>query len=277
MRIELHSHTFYSYQTKVLYDGTCSPEEMVKAGSSLGLGAMAITDHDSFEGATKAMKFQKKYGIIVIPGEEVTTADGHCLAIGISEAVKSGLTIEETLDKIHQQSGIAISSHPFDIKKDGLGKKSKLCDAMEAFNALNVDRISNNRARNFAFDHGVPAVAGSDAHHTSMIGLGTIETNADSIDGIIQAIRKNRFEIITQYPSIKTIMNFAVLRLKLSYDYTNNYIEENYSFPKRQIAKKLLGTVNKSPGKIDYVFKCMAYAGFASVLTYSAARRVLHL
>ncbi len=275
MRIELHSHTHHSHQSKVFYDGTCPPQDMVKTASRLGLGAIGITDHDSVRGAHEAKKFQKKYNIMVIPGEEVTTADGHCLALGIEEVVKPGMPIEETIDRIHAQGGIAVSSHPFDIKHDGLREKSRLCDALEAFNALNLDRLANIKARNFAAENGVPGVAGSDAHHTTMIGHGNIEANADSIDGILKAVRKHRFQTIMRYPSVKTVMNYAVLRLKMSYDFTSDYIEKNYSFPKRQIAKNLLGMVNRSPGKIDYMFKGMAYMSFAGILTYSAARHAI--
>lgn len=275
MRVELHSHTFHSYGTKVLYDGTCRPEEMVRAASRLGLGAMAVTDHDSMAGVKEAKKHQKKYNIIVIPGEEVTTVDGHCLALGIQETVKRGLSIEETIDSIHQQAGIAVSSHPFDIKHDGLREKSRLCDAIEIFNALNLDRLSNSRARNFASLHRKPGTAGSDAHHTSMLGNGTVSVKADDIDGILKAVKKGRTELAIRYPSIKEVMNLAVIRLSMSYDYTYNYIEKNYSFPKRQIARNLLGMVHGSPGKIDYLFRGMAYMSFAGVLAYSACRRAV--
>ncbi len=272
MLAELHSHTHHSHQKKVFYDGTCPPEDMVRVASRLGLGAMAITDHDSLRGAQEARKFQKKYNIMVIPGEEVTTADGHCVALGISEVVPPGLSIEETVDKIHQQGGIAISSHPFDIKHDGLREKALACDALEAFNALNMDRLANMRARSFALENKMPGVAGSDAHHTSMLGHGNIEVKADDVDGILKAIRKGRFDRVTRYPSVRTVMNYAVLRLKLSYDYTSNYIDDHYSFPKRQIARNLLGMVRQSPGKVDYMFRGMAYISFAGVIAYSAFR-----
>ncbi len=275
IKIELHSHTYHSHQSKVFYDGTCPPQDMVKTASQLGLGAIAITDHDSLRGAQEARKFAKKHNIIVIPGEEVTTADGHCLALGIQEVVRPGMPIEETLDNIHQQGGIAISSHPFDIKHDGLREKSRLCDALEAFNALNLDRLANIKAARFAAENKIPGTAGSDAHHTTMIGHGNIIANAHDQDSILKAIKKNKFQLATKYPSVKTVMNYAVLRLKMSYDFTSDYIENNYSFPKRQIAKNLLGMVNRSPGKIDYIFKGMAYMSFAGILTYSAAKHAI--
>ncbi len=272
MLIELHSHTHYSHQKKIFYDGTCTPQEMVSAAKKLGLGALAITDHDSMEGVLQAMKIGKKFGIIIIPGEEISTLDGHCLALGISEAITPHKSLEDTIDNIHSQGGLAVSSHPFDIKKDGLREMSRLCDAIEVFNALNIDRITNNAARNFAKIHGLIGTAGSDAHHTSMIGWGTIAADAHDAEGILKSIRKNSFHLAVKYPPVRIVMNYAILRMKMSYDYTSAYIEKNYPFPKKQIARSLLGMVNKSPGKIDYMFRGMAYASFAGIFAYSAIR-----
>jgi predicted metal-dependent phosphoesterase TrpH len=273
MLVELHSHTNHSLQKKIIFDGTCSPKAMVSHAKHIGLGAIAITDHDIFSGALEAKKLGKRLDILVIPGEEISTKDGHCLALGLSDIIPPDRTIEETIDFIHQQGAIAISSHPFDIKSDGLGTKARLCDAMEVFNALNVDRLTNNAARNFAKKHGLIGTAGSDAHHTSMLGKGLITTEANDVDGIIKNIRKSRFSLQVKYPDIDTIMRYALLRLKLSHEYTSGYIEGNYSFPKKQLAQKLLSVAVRSPGKVDYVFRAMAYASFASIVTYSAMMR----
>lgn len=277
MLIELHSHTYYSQGEKVFYDGTCSPEDMIRHAKSLGIGALGITDHDSIKGAEEGKKLEKKYGIIIIPGEEITTNDGHCLALGINERIKPGLEIEETIDAIHTQGGIAISPHPFDIKNDGLKEKARFCDAVEVFNALSIDRLSNRKAAKFASKYNMVRVAGSDAHHTSMIGNGMIETDASDLEEILKLIRKGRIKTRERYATVISIMNLAVLRLKISYPYVEKYIENNYSFPKKQVSRKLLSLVRKSPGNIDYLFKTMAYTSFAGVFTYSVARNVFRI
>ena len=77
----------------MLYDGVESPEAMVKKAKELGLGALAITDHNTVLGHKEAMAAGKKHGILVIPGEEITSKDGHTLAIGVQEAIRPGMSI----------------------------------------------------------------------------------------------------------------------------------------------------------------------------------------
>jgi hypothetical protein len=69
-------------------------------------------------------------------------------------------------------------------------------------------------------------------------------------------------------------MRWSVARLKLSYPYIMTYMNENYSLPRRWISKQALGLVNKSPGKVDYFFKGIAYFSLGSVIVYSALREV---
>ncbi len=269
MKIELHSHTHYSHQTKVFFDGVNSPREMVMAARQKGLDGIVIADHDTMEGYAKAKAYASKYGINVFCGEEVTSRDGHILALGISEVVRPRLSAEETVDLIHSQGGIAISTHPFDIKQAGLREKARLCDATEVFNAQNLDRISNIRARNYVAKYGLPETAGSDAHSTEMIGHGFVEVKADDMDGIMRMIRKNKATLHTQYIPLNIIRDVAIRRLQLSYDYVLDYVDGNYWLPKRFVAKKMLTLVNHYPGKITNLFRLFTYLSLGGVITYS--------
>ena len=276
MLVELHSHTHYSHGTKVFYDGVNAPEEMVGQAARLGIGAITITDHNTMEGFRKAKKdrLERKHGIRIFPGEEINTNQGHLLAIGIQEVIKPYMDVQETVDRIRAQGGLAISPHPFDIKGDGLKADARYCDAIEVFNAINIERLSNRLSRKFAEEHGMPVTAGSDAHSVAMIGNGLVRADIDSVDGLIQAIKDHRIEIETQYASVQVISDLALLRLKMSYDYVVNYMEQNYSWPRKSIGKRMLGLVSRSPGRIDSFFKALSYTAFASVLVYSGARHV---
>ena len=265
----MHSHTHYSRGKKIYYDGVEPPEVMVRRAKEIGLGALAITDHNTMLGVKKAKQEGKKQGLIVIPGEEINSLHGHVTALGIQETIRPGLSIFETVDLIHEQGGIAVSVHPFDIKHDGLREYAKSCDAIEIFNGNNIDRISNIRARRFAKRNNMVKVAGSDAHTAAMVGFGLINTKASDIDGIIKSIKNNSVRFEYNYPAVTVLMDYAVRRLKLSYDYTWNYMDENYTPAKKFVAKKFLGLVNRSPGNIDKIFKVMAYTTFAGVVTYS--------
>jgi len=275
MLVELHTHTHHSRQKKVPIEGLNSPEEMVRHAKKIGLGAIAITDHDQIKGAIEAKRFAKKYGMIVIPGEEVSTESGHMLCLGINEFVEPGMSVEESIDAVHDQGGIAIGDHPFDIKGEGIGALAAKTDAVEIFNAINVERFSNNRAKKFASLHGMPVVAGSDAHCIEMLGHGVNEINADSVDSILKAIKKGRVEIRTKYIPASVMMRWSVTRLKLSYNHVTDYINKNYGMPKRVVSRNMLSLVKRSPGKIDYFFHGLAYFSLGSVITYSAVKHLV--
>src|SRR2546430_10833763 len=80
---------------------------MIEAAIRRRLDGMIITDHDSVEGGLAGRRVARKYkGFYVIPGSEVTSKAGHILAIGIQENVPKGLSLEETIERIHDLGGI---------------------------------------------------------------------------------------------------------------------------------------------------------------------------
>lgn len=275
MLVELHSHTHYSRGAKIFYDAIDSPETMVRAAAKKGIGAIAITDHNLIKGALKARSLGTKHGIIVLVGEEITTESGHLLGIGIEERVDPGMTVAETVEKIHDQGGIAVSPHPFDIKHEGIGRECTKCDAAEIFNSLNLERIANMRCLKFAREKNLKTTAGSDAHSAAMLGNALNEIDAHDQDSILKAIRRGRNKIIARYASASSIMDLIVKRLQMSYSYTSDYIDKNYFGPKRFISKGLLSLVQKSPGNIDYLFRGMFYFSLGNLMLYSAMRSAM--
>lgn len=274
MLAELHLHTKYSQGTKIIAEGMNTPAEMVKHAKKLGIGAIAFTDHNNVKANRYAKGLQKKYDIIVIPGEEVGSKDGHILALGINELIKPGLPVHETMDKIHQQGGIGIAAHPFDVARKGLGNLAKECDAVEAFNAQNIERIANWKCERFARKHNLPVVAGSDTHWVKIIGYGLTEINANSVDSILKAIKKGKTHLVCRYVPGNLIMDWTVERLKLSYEYTMDYMNKNYSWPKRTVGKKMIKLVKRSPGSVDYFFRLLGYFALASVIVYGGLREI---
>ncbi|ULL17423.1 PHP domain-containing protein [Paenibacillus sp. H1-7] len=63
---DLHSHTLAS-------DGTQPPTDNVRLAAAVGLGAIAITDHDTVAGIREALEAGLQYGITVVPGVEIST------------------------------------------------------------------------------------------------------------------------------------------------------------------------------------------------------------
>jgi predicted metal-dependent phosphoesterase TrpH len=63
---DLHTHTTAS-------DGTQRPAANVQMAFDAGLGAIAITDHDTVSGVAEALSAGRELGIEVVPGVEIST------------------------------------------------------------------------------------------------------------------------------------------------------------------------------------------------------------
>ena len=127
MKADLHIHSIYSS------DGKSTLEQIVNATLSRGFGCIAVTDHNSFE-AYDLIK--DRNDIIVVPGEEVSSAEGHILAYGIESEIERGMSVIKTIEAIHDAGGIAVAAHPYRWWS-GLGEKNVVpeFDAVEGFNS----------------------------------------------------------------------------------------------------------------------------------------------
>lgn len=165
VKIDLHTHSEGSY------DGKEPVDLMVEHVEDIELDGFAITDHDEIEESIKASKIAEDHDTIVITGEEVSTADGHLLAIGIKEKIEPGNPFMETVKEIRQRGGAAVVPHPFQKTRHGVSKKKiEDIDAVEAYNSWIFTGLQNKRARRFAESNSYPKVAGSDAHTLGLIG-----------------------------------------------------------------------------------------------------------
>lgn len=175
-KADLHIHSTHS-------DGTGKiPEIMEYVATKTDLKVIAITDHNTIEGALFAKELEDVYGIEVVVGEEVSSTEGHILGLFLSEEIPAGLTPRETLARIREQDGIAIIPHPFSNQGvfGPFGKtafSAAIRDA--AFHALEVYNsvpylVWANRvaAKMFNSGSGVAAVGGSDAHMVHSVGRG---------------------------------------------------------------------------------------------------------
>ncbi len=274
MITELHCHSHYSRGRKIQVEGLNSPKEIVEYADGIGLDAVAITDHDEFKGAVEAELAARKLDITVIKGEEISTKQGHLIGLGLSEFIPPGMSAELTIDFIKSQGGVTVAPHPFDLNNKGIGEHAKKCDAVEAFNAINLDRISNIKATSFCEKNSLPMVAGSDAHWNLMLGYGLTraKTQGKDEEALLKAVRKGRIEAGGKYVPVKTIQTWSLIRMKRSYQPLLEYISGNYSQPKRFLSKRLLYLTKRSPGKIDYFFKGLAYAGLAGAVLYGSVK-----
>jgi predicted metal-dependent phosphoesterase TrpH len=134
--------------------------------------------------------------MLIIPGMEITSSDGHIIGLNLQEAVPSKLSADETVDRIHEAGGIAIACHPSAFFKGSLAKKhvTKKFDAVEVMNA-SAFPFNHFARRNeqIASRLGIAQVAGSDAHYGPEIGYAYTVVDAEpNVDEIIKTI-KNGF------------------------------------------------------------------------------------
>jgi len=190
MRFDLHIHSNCS-------DGHDEVKTILKAAVRRKLAGISITDHDTLRGSEKARKIikEQKLDLILIPGAEVTTAEGHLLVLGVSEIPPRGLSPEETTDLAHEQGGITIVPHPYHPFRHAIGRVPK-CDAVEVYNSKHLFGIANARARRAALRRGLPMVAGSDSHFADTVGLGVTEIDAQNAKEAIEAIRAGRTRVV---------------------------------------------------------------------------------
>jgi hypothetical protein len=184
LKIDFHVHTCYSS------DGITTPREVVGYAKKRGLDGVAITDHDTVEGA---LRLKGKTDIIIVPGIEVTALEGHVLALNVTNPVASGLTFSETIRKIHDASGIAVAAHPFALLK--VLKPAYIppnFDAIEVINATAAPfSLSTHLSKKLALRLNLPQIAGSDAHYGPEIGFAYTLVNADSeIDDVMRSIKE---------------------------------------------------------------------------------------
>ena len=109
MKGDPHCHTIAS-------DGMVTPAQLVGAGVAAKLDLIAVTDHDTMASVREAVERGANAGITVIPGEEITTrwpAQTHVVGWFLEKPVKGGMSVEDTVDAIHDQGGLALMPHPF--------------------------------------------------------------------------------------------------------------------------------------------------------------------
>ncbi|WP_417860207.1 TrlF family AAA-like ATPase [Winogradskyella sediminis] len=126
LRADLHIHSFGEFGSYDVTDNTMTPEAIVDTAISKGLKVISITDHNEIQNASTAINYASDKDILVIPGIEVSTTQGHLLVY--FESFKSlrdffgKLTINEEkttcqqgivecLDIASQYNGIGILAH----------------------------------------------------------------------------------------------------------------------------------------------------------------------
>ncbi len=190
LKVDLHVHSCYSN------DGIGSPHDLIKSLQKRGLHGMALTDHNTTEGYRTVEKMIPK-DFLVIPSVEISTADGHLLAINVKDNIKAHCPIEDTVERVIDAGGEPIVPHLFrllsGIKKGKLQSIQKKVSAIEVFNGCSVPN-SNLKAAKIAHEFNLGGTGGSDSHDPTYAGYAyTVVDSTDlRIDTVLSEIQKKK-------------------------------------------------------------------------------------
>jgi predicted metal-dependent phosphoesterase TrpH len=173
---DLHMHSRHSW------DCTTPIDELLDSALAAGLGALAVTDHDTIAGGleARARAVERGLPLNVIVGSEVkTAAEGEVIGLFLHEEVPPRLTFAETIERIHAQGGLVYVPHPFDHfhttpDRALLREHASAIDVLETCNARLWLERDNRAAERFAREHGLRRGAGSDAHVPAGIGAAAL-------------------------------------------------------------------------------------------------------
>lgn len=177
LKIDPHVHSEGSY------DGHEPVELILEHASDIGLDGVVITDHDEIDESLRAAEMAPEYGLVGIPGVEVSTAAGHLLAIGVEERPKRGQPLPDTVDAVREFGGVAVIPHPFQRSRHGVPKRRITdCSGIEVYNSIAFTGYRNRRANTFAERLDYPKVGASDAHSIRNVGMAYTEFTLPDVD-----------------------------------------------------------------------------------------------
>jgi len=187
---DLHMHTDWSHDCQI------PAADLVDHAESIGLGAIAVTDHNVFGGALEAVELARDRELVVIPGEEVkTAAQGEVIGLFLHEEIPRGMTFSETVAAIREQDGLVYLPHPFDRihaipDPATIHRHLAEIDVFEVYNARLLFETYNDEALRFARKYRLQMGAGSDAHVLQGVGTGVLRMRAfDGRDEFLLSLR----------------------------------------------------------------------------------------
>ncbi len=184
LKLDLHVHTVGSP------DAHTRIKDLPQIMRARGLDGLAITEHNKFDPPNLP-------DVLIVPGVEISSREGHVLALGIKEIIPTRLSADETITRIHDQGGIAIIPHPH----DPVSPRVKIADLKirpDAVETVNSDalsfHISNWLARRDARKFELPQVGGSDSHIPESIGdaYTVVDSSSRDVRGVLEAIKAGR-------------------------------------------------------------------------------------
>jgi predicted metal-dependent phosphoesterase TrpH len=185
LRVDLHLHSNFSH------DGQSSLQQLIDRASKCGIDRLALTDHNTVEGALELARIAPSLAIV---GEEAKTREGEVIGLFIRGRLPPYLRAEEVMDLVHSMGGLVYIPHPLDpyrshFQAERMVELADRIDIIETYNPW-CDAAANRAAAAMAQDLGKVAATGSDAHSAEELGRSWMEM--DEYSGTVDFLDKLR-------------------------------------------------------------------------------------
>ncbi len=195
-KADIHIHTTHS-------DGMATVEQVLEfVENETDLDLIAITDHDLFDGADEArnLAVRRRYRAQVLTGMEITTIEGHLLALGLDKPVRSLQGLDKTIAQVHEQGGVVVAPHPMSWMIRSIGRHGLMrihrnphdevyFDGCETLNPSLAGRVVAGRVHELN-DRVLllSETAGSDSHVLPTIGTAATVYPGTSAEDFLRAL-----------------------------------------------------------------------------------------
>jgi predicted metal-dependent phosphoesterase TrpH len=240
-KADLHIHTSYG-------DGLASVRQIFEyVENHTDLDIIAITDHDDIRGAMDALELAERsnYRFKVIPGNEITTRQGHLLALFVTREFPMLKSLDASMEMVYEAGGLAIAPHPLSWLTTSIREKQLLAThagkypfhGIETFNPSYAGRVAHDRVKelNLTILH-LPEFGGSDAHALSMIGMGYTTFPGSTVEALLQAMEDRTTEAGGTFMTLADHGRIAAPNL-----WKSMIVHPTYKV-KRAVTKRLKGT-----------------------------------
>lgn len=218
LRADFHSHSHYSR------DSLINPRMFIDGCLRKGINCVAVTDHNEIEGAFVIQKLARDRDLKVVVGEEVKTSEGEIIGLFLKEIVARDMTPEETIRAIHDQGGVAVIPHPYDIFRrsvltdDAIERVKLTVDAIEGFNCRNILSKHDDKAKDLALGIAKPMTVGTDSHSPWELGGAWLEMDDfETPEQLLDSLKGGRMAGHRSLPLVHWISTYAKIRWRLGF------------------------------------------------------------
>ncbi|MDR0343889.1 MAG: CehA/McbA family metallohydrolase, partial [Nocardiopsaceae bacterium] len=191
---DLHSHTAHS-------DGVMTVQELARFAVTQGLDFLAVTDHNTISHQAELPAAAARYGISLLPGQEVTAAGGHAGAVGATEWIDFREPAGAWLESAERQGALLSVNHPVGGECSWTLPMDRRPPLVEVWHWSWLDlRWTSTLAWWLAWDPAAVPVGGSDWHRPGSDappGSPTtwVECEGDGPDAVLAGLRAGRTAI----------------------------------------------------------------------------------